>query len=264
MLKIYKNSTDLSLFLNNYVSESYTEDFLTTDFFYVGYYKPINCLYFELDSHSTMNNLVIEYWDGSGWTTLEKEDNTFGLKKSGFVKWERNIEDQTESMIFSSTQYWYRFSVVTNDILNLNVHGINMVFSDDNDLVESYPDIMEYLPEGKSSFIAYHQSARNFILTYLRNKGKTIKARNAYKMIDQFDLHDHEEVRQASKYKALAMIFYNESDNVEDKWYQKAKDFDQLYGNSIDLNFLSIDEDDDGKVESSEKQSVQYIMVQRL
>ena len=60
------------------------------------------------------------------------------------------------------------------------------------------------------------------------------------------------------------MIFFNESDQVEDKWYQKAKDFDRLYSESIESDFLSIDENDDGKISSSEAQKIQYITVQRL
>jgi hypothetical protein len=264
MLKIYKNSLDLSLKLQNFVTESFMEDFIMGDSLYVGYYKPINSLFIEIDSHTTENNLVTEYWNGSTWDALDVKDRTFGLKKSGFVTWERNISDQAKTTIFSNELYWYKFSIDSNDILDFKIYGINLVFSDDSDLLESYPDIMGYLPEGKNSFIGYHQSARNYILTYLRNKGKTIKARDQYKMIDQFDLHDHEEVRQASKYKALAMIFYNESDQIEDKWYQKARDFDRLYGESIDLNFLSIDENDDGQIEASEKQSIQYIRIQRL
>jgi hypothetical protein len=98
----------------------------------------------------------------------------------------------------------------------------------------------------------------------MRNKGKQVSNLGYPKMLDQFDLHNYEEVKQASKYKALATIFFNESDSVDDKWYQKAKDFDRLYSESICLNFLSLDENDDGKEEVDEVQALQYIKIQRL
>jgi hypothetical protein len=264
MLKIFKGTKDLSITLENYISGEFTETLAVGEFFHIGYYKPIDALYLETVSQNEENNLVVEFYDGTSWNILSTIDKTFGLKKSGFVTWARNIETQVENSVNGVQLYWYRLSIDTNDITDLTVKGINLVFSDDNDLKESYPGIMEYLPDGSTSFISFHLSARNHILTYLRNKGKSVSTLGVRKLLDQFDLHNYEEVKQASKYKALATIFYNESDNVDDKWYQKAKDFDRLYSESISLNFLSLDENNDGKEEPDEVQSLQYIKIQRL
>ena len=83
-------------------------------------------------------------------------------------------------------------------------------------------------------------------------------------MLDQFDLHNFDEVRQAAKYLALANIFYNESDSVDDKWKQKADGFMDKYSKAISLNFLSIDDNDDGVEQSSESNAIQFIKVERL
>lgn len=265
MLKIFKDSLDISLEMESYVTDSVTLSLLTTETIDIGYFKPINSIYFDIKPHLTGNNLALEFWDGSAWLEItERTDKTLGLKRSGFVSWKRNIDIQQASLLHGSTLYWYRIRVGANDITALELKGVNLVFADDYDLLESYPDIMEYLPDGADSFIAYHQSARNFILTYLRNKGKNVESYGVFKMMDQFDLHNYEEVRQAAKYKALAMIFFNESDSVDDKWYQKAKDFDALYGSSIDMSFLSIDKNNDGKSDATESQAIQFIVVQRL
>lgn len=264
MLKIFKGSKDLSLTLENYISGTFIEDFTTSEHIHIGYYKPIDALYIELSPQQEENNLVLEYYNGSSWTQIDVTDKTFGLQKSGFITWQRNLDDQAKTTINSTELYWYRLSIDTNTISSLTLNGINLVFSDDNDLKESYPGIMEYLPEDSLSFIAFHLSARNHILTYLRNKGKQVSTLGVKKMLDQFDLHNYEEVKQASKYKALATIFYNESDTIDDKWYQKARDFDNLYSESINLNFLSIDENNDGKEENDEIQALQYIKIQRL
>lgn len=264
MLKIFKGTIDLSLILENFISDTFTEDFTTSQEFYIGYYKPIDALYLEIVAQAEENNLILQYYTGSSWVEIDKKDKTFGLKKSGFITWNRNIDNQVKNTINGTECYWYRLSIDTNDITDLSIKGINLVFSDDNDLKESYPGIMEYLPDGAQTFIGFHLSARNQILTYLRNKGKSVTTLGVNKMLDQFDLHNYEEVRQASKYKTLATIFYNESDTVDDKWYQKAKDFDRLYGESINVNFLSLDENNDGKEEPIETQALQYIKIQRL
>jgi len=267
MLKILKNGKDYSLLLENFINGEFTEDLNPDEFFYIGYYKPINSIYIELVPNDEENSVNVEYFDGSSFTKVDKEsliDKTFGLSRSGFISWARNIDNQVKNEVNGIELYWYRINIDAQSIKNFTVKGINLVFSDDNDLKECYPGIMEYLPEGSNTFISFHVAARNQILTYLRNKGKKIYGKDTTKMLDQFDLHNYEEVKQASKYKTLANIFFNESDNVDDKWYQKAKDFEKLYSDSINLNFLSIDENDDGKEEVRETQALQYIRIKRL
>lgn len=264
MLKIFKDNKDISLLLENYILDSFIEDLTTSETIDFGFFKPINNIFLEITGQNVLNTVQVEFWNGSSWSILESIDRTSGFNRSGFISWERNIDAQKESLLHGKTLFWYRIKVLTNDVPALELKGINLVFSDDNDLKSTYPDIMEYIHEGESSFISYHQSARDFIINYLRNKGKTVSKYGAYKLLDQFDLHNFEEVRQASKYKALAMIFFNESDAIDDKWYQKAKDFDRLYAEAISMDLLSLDTNNDGKIDQSENQAVQFITIQRL
>jgi hypothetical protein len=262
MLKIFKGTSDLSLKLENYLRDSVLVDIAAGETIDVGYYKPISDLYLELKQVTpVLNSLKVEVYTGS-WTSLSVFDRTEGGNRSGFIRWSK-LGNEKATTLHSEELYWYRISF-DEDITGLDIKGINLVFADDADLKESYPDIFEYLPEDAESFIAYHQEARNYILTYLRNKGKTIRQKEKYKMIDQFDLHNFDEVRQAAKYLALANIFYNESDSLDDKWKQKADGFKAKYGEAIDLNFLSIDENDDGQQQNSESNAIQYIKVMRL
>lgn len=262
MLKIFNKNTDYSKKLENYLSDSVEFDILAGETIDIGYYKPISDLYFEIKEKIKHEGTIsVRYWDGSAWANAIVDDETDHLNRSGFLRWKK-IESKPVSLN-GETLHWYRISL-DDDVDNLEIFGINLVFSNDVDLIESYPDIFEFKPENKQSFIAYHQEARNHILTYLRNKGKTIKAKEKFKMLDQFDLHNFDEVRQASKYLALANIFSNESDSVDDKWYQKSKDFMHKYAEAININFLSIDENDDGIMQNSESNSIQYIKVMRL
>lgn len=264
MLTIIKGSSDLSQALENYLTDVEALDFSSGETLDIGFRKPFSDLFIELKPTTVVANVLqAEYFNGS-WTSLSITDRTKGFNRSGFVKWDKSeIEDWEAVTLHGKELYWVRVSL-QNDITDLEFSGINIVFSDDNDLKEGYPDIMEFLPENSQSFIAYHQEARNHILTYLRNKGKTISQQQRYKLLDQFDLHNVEEVRQAAKYLALSNIFYNESDVVGDKWFQKAEGFKSKYGEAINLYSLSIDENDNGKEENSESNAIQYIRIQRL
>lgn len=264
MLSIFIKGQDYSQEIENYLSDSVITSLLAGETIDIGYYKPISDLFFELKPLAQVSNMLSAVYYNGSWTSLLIHDRTRSLNRSGFISWNKGlIEDWKKTSINGKELFWIRLSL-SEDIEDLEVKGINLVFSDDNDLKEAYPDIFEFVPEDQDSFIAYHQEARNFILTYLRNKGKTIRQQNKLKMLDQFDLHNFDEVRQAAKYLALANIFYNESDSVDDKWKQKADGFMSKYSEAINLNFLSIDENDDGMQQSSESNAVQFIKVRRL
>jgi hypothetical protein len=255
-LKIFNGSTDLTLLLENYLDAEQAVDFAAGTTLDVGYYKPINALYIEVKTaaaaaselsvtHSTAISSVI--------------DKTKGLTQSGFVTWSR--DDNAKITLHGEELYWYKISISDEEV---ELNGVNLVFAEDVDLQEEYPAVMSYLPEGKTSFIGYHQAVRNHILTYLRNKGKNATNSNGVtKLLDQFDLHDHEEVRQAAKFLALSKIFANESDQAEDKWDIRAKSFYAKYTEAINLNFLSVDNNDDGVKDTSEQQAVQFIRIER-
>jgi hypothetical protein len=265
MLSVIKETVNFSKELENYLTDSITLNFSgPTDYLYIGFRKQFSDIYVELDPATQVSNtLEAEYYGGS-WKSLSIHDKTNSFNRSGFIRWDKSrIDDWEKNTVSGKELFWIRL-FLSNPITNLEVNGINLVFADDFDLKESYPDIMDFLPENSSSFIAYHQEARNHILMYLRNKGKNIKQQNRYKMLDQFDLHNFDEVRQAAKYLALANIFYNESDSVDDKWKQKADGFYKKYSEAINLGFLSIDENDNGKVDSNESNAIQFITVHRL
>lgn len=265
MLTIIKDTENLSQILENYLTDSAILSFSGAgDYLYIGFRKQFSDIYLELKaSNEVTNTLQAEYFGGS-WKSLSIHDRTNSLNRSGFIRWDKtSIEDWNEVAIEGKNLFWIRIQV-SNPVTNLEIKGINLVFADDQDLKEGYPDIFEFLSENSQSFIAYHQEARNYIITYLRNKGKTIQQQSKYKMLDQFDLHNFEEVRQAAKYLALSNIFSNESDSVDDKWKQKADGFYRKYSEAINLNFLSIDENDNGKIENSESNAIQYIKVMRL
>lgn len=269
MLKIYKNSTDISLLMENYSVDEFSTLLLSTDEILIGYYKPINSMYLELGADKNLNTsaMSLYYYNGTSFvTTPTLVDETKGFSRCGFIKWSRNLPNEKTTTEQAETMYWYKIKVdVDTSILNLL--GINLVFSNDNDLKEEYPSIMEMLPENEPTFIKFHVASRKDILSYFRAQGKLIKVNDknyaTSKKLDQFDLLDYEELRDASKFLTLSKILYWVSDSVDDKWHQKALKYEQKYGDKINLVNLSIDSNDDGKADNNETNAIQSITIVR-
>jgi hypothetical protein len=134
------------------------------------------------------------------------------------------------------------------------------VFSSDEDLKEEFPNILDLRADDTQSLIGFHQATRNDIVTHFRNSGKTIHG----KALDQWDLLDISEVREAAKFLALSKIMSWRSDGVGDKFAEKAAFFMELYGNKINLAHLSLDNNDNGTTENSEKLAVAPTQMVRL
>jgi hypothetical protein len=260
MLKIIKDSLDYSLDLESYTTGSESIPILDGESILIGYYKPINALFIEQNTITHNSQLSIEYWNGA-WVELDFKDYTNSLKNSGFLKWERNQDGQKKNTLAGLELFWYRLKLV-GDNQTITFKGINLNFSDDSDLKEEYPNIMDHLPDGAVSFVNFHQAARKDIITYFRNQGKFVNSQEP-KKVDQFDLLDFEEVREASKFLVLHKIFMWLSDSIDDKWYQKANDFAKKYSDKINLFYLSLDDNDDGLEDASEKMAIKSVRIIR-
>lgn len=279
-------SNRLKIFFdNNGTFADYTkemENFITSDTFtmsndgandylYIGKLdKPIHNAYFYV---STINvdagSLNGEYYNGSSWATLPGfNDGTDNFTESGFIDWNVNIDDEEKVTINSTEGYWYRFRPTLS--MSCTFKGISMLFSTDTDLSEEFYAINDYKQKtidgtSESDFIRLHQSARNEIVQRLNNSGFSKKNSDGNReRLDYWDVLDRFEVRQASKYLALSKLFFELSDDVDDKFYQKARDYKTDYNRAIDSFKLSIDMDDDGKVDDHERQRVNHIRIRRV
>ena len=241
---------DISIDLNNYdvdeVALSLTAD---TDYVYTGLYKSFKNLYIDVKDNATPGDISYEYYNGTAWTSLTVVDETKNFTRSGFVKWDLP-SDIASVEINGKTLYFIRF---TGTIV-VTLNGINMVFSNDNDLTGSYRSIMDYVGLD-TSFIAYHQSVRNDIIQHIRNSGKT-KISSVDGNIDDLIVWDFlrpEQLRNASKYLCLSKIFAGVSDNSEGKFLQLSRGYKKDYQAAIETFLLTVDTDDDGDESSSEQ-----------
>jgi len=228
------------------------------DYLYIGYSKPFNSTYVELEVPNTVSNqFTIELYDGSGWATMDANDDTNGMVRSGFISWEKGDMALTE--VNSVSAYYIRLKPSV-DHSQTTVRGINLVFSDDQMMKQEFFEIdnSNLLPPGETSHITKHVASRNNIMQLLRNQGiiKT-NSTTGEENINQFDIHDIFEMRQAATYMALSKIFFNLSDSQEDNWWSKYIEYQNKFKSMFALAKLSIDTDDDGVKEESEKKVFQ-------
>jgi len=225
------------------------------DYLYVGFYKPINNVYCELaTANTTVNTLTFEYYDGSTWVLLTTaRDLTKGLTRSGYITWDKPT-DWDDTVINSITKFWVRARPsVTHSATS--IAGINLAFADDYDLQGEFPDVLTsgFIPAGEVSHIKTHGAVRNDIIQSLRNSGYLKTTATGYATITPWDLLDIYELKQAAINLALSKIFFNYSDEDKDIWAVKSRVYDLRYKELMKLVTPSLDTDDDGTADASER-----------
>lgn len=230
--------------------------FASTDYIYVGFNRPINTFYLELSTANTNTSVLsVDYYNGTSYTSVSGlHDSTKGLARSGFVRWDRNLTDEASVAVNSLTRYWYRLSVdVTTSAMVLQ--GLNLVFADDRDLKREFEEILDFLPDNTTSFILKHEATRNHVVQDLRADGRFKEdfSSGYAKDITAFDLLDISQVNLAATYLCLSKIFSNVSDEVDDKYIQRSREYMSLYTRAMGTFYLDLDLDNDGKQDISER-----------
>lgn len=255
--------SDYSNVMFDYSRDNQVIEILDSHYLYIGFRKPINAVYVEMEvANTAVTSLGLEYYNGTTYASVSGLfDETSGLTRSGFIRWDREQTDQAAVEVDSQSAYWYRVQPTVSVDNTTSFNGINIVFADDQDLKREYFEITssDFYPTGQSSHILTHESVRDDIVEGIRNDGryKLNLGTGNFKDIEAFDLLEVEQVRQAAKYLALSKILDNASQDVTDIYMEKAKRYHGKYLEAIDKYFLSIDYDDDG-IEDKQEQLSSY------
>lgn len=230
---------------------------VATDYIYIGFYKPINSTYLEISTASTVSTtLTGEYYKGTWEALTGFHDDTTAFKRSGFLQWERNLSDEVVTTVNGSEMFWYRFKTAL-DTSPISFDGINMVFSDDEDLRRELFEVTKWIPPGENSHILTHVASRDEMVQAIRNNGNKKLNGVTRKDITAFDLLDIEQVKTASTYLAMSKIFSAITDDPDDTYRQKSLQYRTMYDGAMNLVYLNIDSDDDGERDESENMAMQ-------
>ena len=248
--------TGISLYMASFGRDSYAIPMVAAeDYFYFGRYKPFDAVYLEMKVANTVTNtLAVEYWDGSAFVTVEnKLDDTNGLKRSGFLQWDKP-SDWEATTVNAEELYWIRFKPSVDLSLTTEIQGMGLLFSDDQDLNGVYPGIISYLNNTETSFVLRHENSRNLIVQDIRNRGFTKKpvGLSGYEQIDEWDFLRINECKQWSVYLTLSNIFSSLQSNDSDMYKEKADDYQQKADLYKAAFYLTLDKNDDGIAGASE------------
>lgn len=262
---LYDNTatiSDISQSLKDFTFNFEPVAMADTHYLYVGYYKPFKQFYVELGTSNTVDgSFSFEYWNGSTWTSLEVVDETLHFKNSGFVYFDRP-EGWAANTVNSIEKFYIRMQPSASHDAGTVINGLGILFSNDKDLEGIKSNIVSKL-NGGDSWIGKHESARKYIIQRLRNLGyrkyNTDNVDNplflsdgnvkgvVFSNLTEFDLIEPFELREASKFYTLSMIYLDElSDEQDDKWERAGQRHLQRAEEAINLFMLRIDEDDDG------------------
>lgn len=116
------------------------------------------------------------------------------------------------------------------------------LWSSDADLVQHEPEIMNYTPEGKSSFLNIHRLAQTRILAWLDERKIWDNDGNRLTSADV----DGTDMNEWSKYLALAYINEGLSNALDDIFFEKASRYRDLAERAASRAVLRLDLDNDG------------------
>jgi len=249
---------DYSEKAKDYLRDTFTIELIAAeDYLYLGYTKPFGSAYVELETPNVnANSLTAEYWDGATWQSMDLTDETEGFTRSGYLMWDKEqMVDGETVAVDSDDKYWFRIRPDADQSSTV-FRGINLVFADDATLKQEFFEIdnTNMLPPGESSHISVHVASRNYIIQKLRNLGYIKDDSTSGDMIiNQWDLMDMFEIRQAAVYLALSKIFFNLSDDPEDHWWAKYRDYQDKFESVKWPAQLTVDIDNDGETDPDEQ-----------
>ena len=265
MSRIQNKSLDVYLGLNNITDTlSVFKGFkaLTLSdatFLHVGYSKPIHSLYIDLNKVNINESiLVIEKWDGSAWHIVDRQDESFGLKKSGHI-FTNDFTEEAKQTLHGKEQFWMRISTI-GTTSELEVRYLNLVFNNLEDLLSLDPAIELYYPmDGETNteirtFLGAFMSARETMLHWLNQSGKYKYNGTSVALLTQWDIYNVNELRMVSKYLSMYTIFISLYDNKEDVTRDKAMLYLKNAQSAFDAfrSILTLDTNDSGRLDQTE------------
>ena len=122
------------------------------------------------------------------------------------------------------------------------------LFSEDKDILTIESELLNFLPQGRSSYIYQHRKARDLILDDFNIQGVTDADGNALTKEDFADLN---EVREWAAFKTLSIIYFDLSNSVDDVFDRKSNMYKNRAFKSKDRAFIRVDRNNDGTIDQN-------------
>ena len=253
--KILLNAVEVTDELKNFDSRVIDFGLTTNDKLLVGYYKTFTSFYMYLPEPSqAKGELVLKYYNGATWEPLKYEAGYNDFTKSSFIYF-TFPSDAKKYLAGDEELYYLELSTLADIDTTTKLGGLNVLFSDDEDIEKIRTNIVSDLNDGLS-WIKKHEAARDLIVQEIRNRGnvKIVEEQNTtglsgltYADIVPQDFLDVRQVKLASAYLAISMIYLDElSDENEDKYERRGYRYANKSKNLLDTFFLKLDSNNSG------------------
>lgn len=229
---------DLSMSAFNFLKGN----FEVSDTLYVGFRKPINALFFSVQTPSGDGAEIEGEYFSDNWSALELHDETEALGASGFVRWV-TPEDQTTTTIDGKSLYWVRLTMVLDNSATLS--GVGPLLCSEEDLTT----INFNLEEDASNILKAIVGARNLMCKELQ--------------ASPWDILNLPDVSDAAAFLALSIIYSNQSDRDNDHYRILASDYLSQYKSLKAKIAITIDRNDNGVVDDGEKVKSSVVYFER-
>lgn len=170
---------------------------------------------------------------------------TANSQESDFIEYGiKKIEVFCDNGTNKSTKYFYQKVY--------SVEG-DRLFCSDQDLTAHEPELMKWCVDGRSSFKDVIRRSQDLIIAWLDEKGYVNSYQEKY---NKFDIVDLEEVRQWSIFMTLRLIMQGLSNQSEDVFSKKAKEYTIMETAARQRVILRLDTNKDGIVDATEGVSI--------
>ena len=191
---------------------------------------------------SAVTLVEIEAETGSGFVPVGAP----GLSKDWFLDWQYTTAG-TKSVSCRITTNGAPTTTVFTLVTILAVD--DNLFSDDTDLTALETDILKYVPAGRNTFKNVHRKAQSLILAWLDENGHTDVNGDRLTKDAVVDL---EEMRSWSAALTLQRIYSSISNDPNDVFLQKSKEYESMAVSHRNRLILRLDTDGDGIISNNE------------
>lgn len=145
-------------------------------------------------------------------------------------------------------------TVTVTKVISVVTAVDDMLYSSDADIIALEPDILKWVPEGRSSYLNVHREAQGKILDWLAEAGITDVDGNR---LGKDRIVDVDEVKSWSKYLVLSLIFRGIYNSVDDVFSDKASFYASQAKDRADRTKVRLDLDGDGETSLAEDVNLQ-------
>ncbi len=216
--------------------------FQVTDELYVGFRKPITSMFVGVTVGSSDDSEVsAQYWNGA-WVDLPLHDETDALSASGFVRWIQPT-DQVANTVNGKSLFWIKLSLLLDT--PVTIQGVGPLLCSEDDL----RGIDYSLDETPTNILKAMVAARTLICKEMQ--------------VSPWDILNIPDVTDAATFLSLSNIYYNQSDREDDHYKTLGDDYYTRYSNLKDKLGITIDANDNGVADESEKTKPSVVYLER-